>query len=78
MLPLTTQIDALRFPGTVLVEPDRENGLRLPSVALVFQLAAVDKRLLDRPSGAVSRSVLETVWTALDELTENPNSAAAD
>jgi mRNA-degrading endonuclease toxin of MazEF toxin-antitoxin module len=38
VLPLTTQQDALRFPGTVLVEADAENGLRRASVALVFQL----------------------------------------
>jgi mRNA interferase MazF len=38
MIPLTSQIDALRFPGTILIEPDRLNGLRLPSVALIFQL----------------------------------------
>ena len=27
LIPLTTQLDALRFPGTVLVERDKTNGL---------------------------------------------------
>jgi mRNA-degrading endonuclease toxin of MazEF toxin-antitoxin module len=45
LIPLTSQQDALRFSGTVLIEPDAENGLRQPSVALVFQLTAVDKTL---------------------------------
>jgi mRNA-degrading endonuclease toxin of MazEF toxin-antitoxin module len=36
LVPLTTQLDALRFPGTVLVETDSENGLRRPSVAWSF------------------------------------------
>ena len=38
VVPLSTQLAALRFPGTVLIEPDAGNGLRLSSVALVFQL----------------------------------------
>lgn len=28
LIPMTTQLDALRFPGTLLVEPDLENGLK--------------------------------------------------
>ncbi len=36
LVPITTQTDALRFPGTVLVRPDTENGLRRPSEALAF------------------------------------------
>lgn len=44
LIPLTTQQDALRFPGTVLIEADAASGLRRPSVALVFQLTAIDKR----------------------------------
>ena len=49
LVPLTTQIDALRFPGTVLVEPDATNALRRSSVALVFQLSAVDRRFVGGP-----------------------------
>ncbi len=47
-IPLTTQLDALRFPGTALVETTVENRLKRPSVALVFQLTAVDKQLMLR------------------------------
>jgi mRNA-degrading endonuclease toxin of MazEF toxin-antitoxin module len=36
VVPLTTQQDALRFPGTVLVAPDKDNRLPQRSVALVF------------------------------------------
>jgi hypothetical protein len=28
LIPLTSQLDALRFPGTVLIERDATNGLR--------------------------------------------------
>jgi mRNA-degrading endonuclease toxin of MazEF toxin-antitoxin module len=72
VVPLTTQQDALRFPGTLFVDADAENGLRRASVALVFQLTALDKRLLGSPVGSVSQAVMEAIWSALDQLTERP------
>jgi len=69
LVPLTTQQDALRFPGTALVEPDGSNGLRHASVALVFQMTAVDRRFLGSRLGAVSHTTMENIWTALHEIT---------
>ncbi len=69
LIPLTTQQDALRFPGTVLVEPDAINRLLRISVALIFQLTAVDKRFLDARVGRVGGAAMETIWSALDEIT---------
>lgn len=69
IVPLTSSVDALRFPGTVLVEPDSQNGLRRSSVALVFQLTALDRRFLSDRLGNVSANVLTEIWSALDELT---------
>jgi mRNA interferase MazF len=70
VVPLTTQIEALRFPGTVLVEPDAANGLRHPSVALVFQVTAVDQRVLAGRLGRLDDHDLARVHQALDELLE--------
>jgi mRNA-degrading endonuclease toxin of MazEF toxin-antitoxin module len=69
IIPLTTQLDALRFAGTVLVETDSQNGLRRASVALVFQLTAIDNRYIAGRLGVISKEVLEEIWTALDGLT---------
>jgi mRNA-degrading endonuclease toxin of MazEF toxin-antitoxin module len=69
VVPLTTQLDALRFPCTVLIEPDPEIGLRRPSVALIFQLTAIDRRYLIKSAGQVPQRVLEEIFSALDELT---------
>jgi mRNA interferase MazF len=69
LIPLTTQMDALRFPGTVLVEADSQNGLRRASVALVFQLTAVDRRFAAGRVGEVSETLLRQIWTTFDELT---------
>jgi mRNA-degrading endonuclease toxin of MazEF toxin-antitoxin module len=60
VIPLTTQQDALRFPGTLLVEPDRANQLRAVSIALVFQLTAVDKRFLSTRLGTVGPAVMRS------------------
>ena len=68
VVPLTSQLDALRFPGTVLVEPDADNGLRRASVALVFQLSAIDQRFLRDRLGRVSQTLINEIFSALDEL----------
>lgn len=68
MVPLTTQLDALRFPGTVLLEPSEQNGLRRVSVALVFQLTAVDDRFIQERIGMLSQEELAAIFQALDEL----------
>lgn len=70
LVPLTSQMDALRFPGTVLVEANARNGLRRASVALVFQLTAVDRRFVTNRLGEVDEAVLRHIWAAFDELTE--------
>ena len=75
-VPLTSQIDALRFPGTVLVEADTSNGLRRASVALVFQLTAIDRRNISMRLGSVSASVMAGIWQALDELGERASPLA--
>src|SRR5207247_6342257 len=43
IVPFTGTQATLRFPGTLVVQPDGQNGLTVPSVALVFQLTAIDK-----------------------------------
>jgi mRNA interferase MazF len=68
VVPLPSKLDALRFPGTVLVESDAENGLRRASVALVFQLTAIDQRYLRDRLGKVSQSIINEIFSALDEL----------
>jgi mRNA-degrading endonuclease toxin of MazEF toxin-antitoxin module len=68
LIPLTTQLDALRFAGTVLVETDSENGLHQHSVALVFQLTAIDNRFISTKVGKVSDAILEQILSTLDSL----------
>ena len=69
VVPLTTQLDALRFPGTLVVEPDTQNGLKRRSVAMVFQLAAIDRRFIGSRTGQISMESMGQVWRSLEELT---------
>ena len=69
VVPLTTQKDALRFP-TVLIDPDHENRLPQPSVALVFQLTAIDQKFLESRQGSVTESTLDSLLSALTDITE--------
>lgn len=63
VIPLTSQLDALRFPGTVLIESNPDSGLRRASVA-------IDQRYFSNRIGNVSQKVLDEIFSALDELTE--------
>ncbi len=68
VVPLTTQLEALRFPGTFLIEPDAANRLAHPSVGLVFQLAAVDRRFVSATLGRLETPGLNQLWAALGSL----------
>src|ERR1700722_11460208 len=44
IVPLTSKLAASRFDGTWVIQPDPQNGLTAPSVALVFQMRTLDRR----------------------------------
>lgn len=68
VVPLTSKQDALRFPGTVLIEPDENNGLKVPSVALVFQLTAIDQKFVSSRIGSIDETKTSELMESLDEL----------
>ena len=69
VVPLTTARAALRFAGTTLITPTADNGLRQPSVALVFQLRGIDRRRIRERIGHVSAETLKQIFAELDKLT---------
>ncbi len=68
VVPLTSAMHAARFPGTLIIQPDSRNGLTRPSVALIFQMRALDKRRLIRRMGELEAATLAQIWTILDSL----------
>jgi mRNA-degrading endonuclease toxin of MazEF toxin-antitoxin module len=69
IVPFTGTVAASRFPGTLLVQPDGQNGLTVPSVALVFQFSAVDQRDCVRRLGTLDGHSLDELFALLDQLT---------
>ena len=56
IIPLTSKTKATTFPFTLLIKPDQSNNLSSMSVALVFQLRAIDKRRLKQKLGSLKNS----------------------
>lgn len=69
VVPFTSNRATLRFPGTVAVQPDGQNGLTVPSVALVFQLTALDRTDCLQPLGVLDPASLDQIFATLDKLT---------
>jgi mRNA interferase MazF len=69
VIPFTSTQAATRFPGTMVVQPDPQNGLTLPSAALVFQLSALDQRDCLRRLGVLDPTTLDQVFALFDRLT---------
>ena len=69
IIPITSSLGALRFPLTVKLEPSSSNGLTLESVAMVFQLWAIDRRRIVRKIGTLDVESLakieEEIWKML-------------
>lgn len=64
ILPFTANVSALRFPHTVEIQPSPANGLTAASIALVFQIRAIDRKRLQRKIGDLSPESL----TAIDQM----------
>lgn len=68
IIPFTSALAAARFPGTMVVQPDKQNGLTVPSVALAFQLTAIDKRDCLHILGVLDSQTLDQVVALVDQL----------
>ncbi|MCL1466734.1 type II toxin-antitoxin system PemK/MazF family toxin [Argonema galeatum] len=65
IVPVTSSLGALRFPFTVKIEPSELNGLTLPSVAIVFQMRAIDPKRIIRKIGELELEYLAQVDTEI-------------
>jgi mRNA-degrading endonuclease toxin of MazEF toxin-antitoxin module len=69
IVAFTSQKNATKYPGTVLIQPDSQNGLTVPSVALVFQTIALDKSFFLSRYGSLDPAHLQQVLALLVQLT---------
>jgi mRNA interferase MazF len=68
IIPFTSTQKTTRFPATLLIQPDKQNGLTVPSVALVFQLSALDRQNCLARLGELDSATLDSVLDQLDKL----------
>ena len=61
IIPFTSNLSALRFPHTVEIHPSPKNGLNSTSVALVFQIRAIDRKRLQRKIGELEAEMLKQI-----------------
>lgn len=53
IIPLTSNLEALRFPYTLSFLPDNLNNLNQKSVALIFHVRAIDKSRILKTIGKI-------------------------
>ncbi len=68
VVPFTSTPGAARFSGTIVVVPDGRNGLTITSVALVFQLRALDKRDCVQRLGVLDDATMGRVLDLMEQL----------
>lgn len=66
--PLTKTIGNNRFPFTFAVDPSKHNGLDVQSVALLFQIRAIDKIRLIHRMGKLEANHLKTADGLLKDM----------
>jgi len=66
--PITSNLKALRFAFSVLIEPTLENGLTLPSVVMVFQMRAIDKKRIAKHLGKLSQQDMNLIETEIWQM----------
>ncbi len=73
IVPFTSSPRADAFACTLVVEPTAANGLSLPSVLLVFQLRAIDKRRISHVIGHLDAKTMGRVDRELLDLLGLPS-----
>ena len=68
VVPLTSAIEALRFPNTLALLPTKDNGLEQESVALVFHVRSVDKRRVMRVIGKIDAAARKNIDAMLKKM----------
>ena len=60
-IPCTGNLQALRFPFTLRIEPSKVNGFDAPTVALLLQLCAIDRNRCVKRIGTVEPETIRRI-----------------
>ena len=61
VVPITSNMEALKFPHTLIITPDKQNKLDQKSIAMIFQLRAVDKTRITKIIGRLNKNIVDTL-----------------
>ncbi len=78
IVPVTSTLAALRFPFTVRIEPSSANGLTLPTVAMVFQLRAIDRKRIIGKIGELEPEDLAQIDAEIWRMLKPPDREGED
>jgi len=70
IIPLTSNLEALRFPHVLTIVPDRYNKLSQESIALIFHIRAVDRRRITKVIGKINKEAQKKIDKILKDLLE--------
>jgi mRNA interferase MazF len=70
IVPCTTNIQALRYPNTLEILPSKETGLTSVSIALIFQIRAIDKKRLSKKIGDIPKTMVNSIDKNLKRIFE--------
>jgi|TARA_B100001971_G_scaffold197432_1_gene206102 mRNA interferase MazF len=68
IIPLTTNLDYSRFKHTLTINSSSNNGLNKKSLALIFQVRAIDKNKLIKNIGIIENLTLEAINKKLKDF----------
>lgn len=68
VIPLTSNLQALRFPHTLEIKKSKENKLEKDSIALIFQIQSLDKKRFINKIGTLENSYMNQIDKILKKL----------
>jgi mRNA interferase MazF len=68
IVPISKNMKTAEAPYTAVIDPSRENGLSVPSVALGLQIRAVDKKRLLNKLGVLDSADLSRIDAELKSM----------
>jgi len=66
-IPLTSNLHSINFPNTLKIKNSETNNLKKDSIALIFQMLALDRRRFIQKVGDIEKEYLNQI----DEIIKN-------
>ncbi len=68
VVPFTSNVKALRFAHTIQFQPTVSNNLSSISIAMIFQLRAIDAKRLEKRIGFLSANEIKSVGQEIRKM----------